>query len=177
MVRMVAQLFTGLLFCMTLALGGCGGPAAIQPGLTLRLEDSLRDPVTKQYPPIRARVVGVGQDGKAKWEAEDVTKHFISTKEEAAQANVTEVSLASGEARIPSTDPAWAKWQNPMYLVVMVDIPGKGAEGGKPNDPRRRVLSLNKNRWLKLEGDLVLAVTRNEIVLKSEESPVKPGEF
>lgn len=158
-------------------LGGCGGSPTVHPGITISLDASLRDPVTSLYPPIRARVAGATMESVARWRAEDVTKHFTLSKGEATDAGAVELGFESGKARIPADHPAWAQWNRPAYLVVMVDIPGKGAEGGKPDDPRRRVISLNKKRWAKLEGDLLIAVTQAGVTVVSPETPVEPGEF
>jgi hypothetical protein len=178
MMRSIVGVLGVMMLVAMCGIGGCGGGASVvQPGVVLRPDDTLRDPVTKAFPPIRAHVIGVNDEGKKAWEGEDVTKHFTRSREQAAAMNAREFSLETGDVRLSAEDPAWAGWNKPMYLVVLVDLPGKGGEGGKPNDPRRYVLSLNKNRWTKLEGDILLSVTRDQVVLKSEQTPVKPGEF
>jgi hypothetical protein len=178
---MVRSLTLGLvvfLACSLLTLGGCGGVNVVQPGVTMRPDDTLRDPVTKQIPPTRAHVVGVSADGKKEWESQNVTAHFMRKQDQLAALNVREFSIENGEVRLPREDPAWAAWNKPMYLIILVDLPGKGSEAGKPNDPRRHVISLNSKRWRDLDGrDLVVKITSDGVVRETKESNVEPTEF
>ena len=178
MIRTLTIGLLGFLAATTLGLGGCGGGVnVVQPGVALKPNDTLRDPATRQFPPMRAHVIGVNADGMKKWESQNVTEHFMRSREQAAEWHAREFSLESGEIRLTPSDPAWSLWKKPMYLIVLVDLPGKGAEGGKPNDPRRHVISLNSNRWSKLEGDIVVKVTPDGLVRETPENPVEPTEF
>lgn len=178
---MVRSLTLGMVLVLAfslLTLGGCGGVNVVQPGLTMRPDDTLRDPATRQLPPMRAHVIGVNADGKKEWESQNVTTHFMRTREQAAAMNAREFSLESGQIRLTPDDPAWALWNKPMYLIVLVDLPGKGSEAGKPNDPRRHVISLNSKRWRDLGGrDIVIKITPDGIVRETSESNVEPTEF
>ena len=178
MLRSLTLGLLGFLAATTLCIGGCGGGVnVVQPGVALKPNDTLRDPATKQFPPMRAHVIGVNADGKKEWESQNVTTHFMRTRDQAIAMNAREFSLENGEIRLTPGDPAWSLWKKPMYLIVLVDLPGKGSEGGKPNDPRRHVISLNAKRWNKLEGDIVLKVTPDGLVRETQESNVEPTEF
>lgn len=178
MLRTLTIGLLGFLAVSMLCIGGCGsGVNVVQPGVTLKPNDSLRDSATKQFPPMRAHVIGVNAEGKREWESQNVTAHFMRTRDQASAMNAREFSLENGQIRLTPGDPAWSLWKKPMYLIVLVDLPGKGSEGGKPNDPRRHIISLNAKRWNKLDGDIVLQVTADGVVRETQESPVEPTEF
>jgi hypothetical protein len=144
----------------------------------VRAGAGLADRASGRIPPTAVHVVGVSAAEKGAWEAVNVTEHFERVSGAAAAARgIREFDLGKGAVRIGNDDPAWDAWKSPQYLVVLVNLRDQVNEGGRPDDPRRVIVSLNAKRWVRLAGDLVIEVTPAGVVVRSEQAPVAPGEF
>lgn len=135
------------LVLMGFQLGGCGGPSYGRHELEVCLSDQLKGKT------VEVDVVGVMNDQDvATWQAQNVTKYFSagdSSRREAAGRQEFRFSAGdSGCKKVLGQDPMWdGAWKGARSVVILANIPFLESEGGKPTDPRRAVITLQRGVW------------------------------
>lgn len=135
------------LVMMGLQLGGCGGPNFGRHEIEVCLSDQLKGKT------VEVDMLGVVNDQDvATWQSQNVTKYFSagdSSRREAVGRQEFRFSAGdSGCKKVSAQAPEWdAAWKGARSVVILANIPFLESEGGKPTDPRRAVLTLQRGVW------------------------------
>lgn len=140
------------LVLMAIVLGGCGGPSYGRHSIEVSLSDALKGKT------VEVDMIGANNEQAVEtWRTQDVTKYFSavdSSRREAVGRQEFRFSAGdSGNKTLSAQDPAWdGAWKGSQSVVVLANIPFLEGEGGKPTDPRRVVITLQRGVW---EGEKV----------------------
>ncbi len=125
-------------------------PTIVYFPITVSLVPTLQDK------DVYVDLVGVNEPNHSLLEAYSMTKYWDKKeKGDAMRANAIKktFSFASGPnltARLEPSDPIWSQWkaQSVSYVFVLVDLPGVHSDQPGSQDPRRRLLPLDKCYWI-----------------------------
>lgn len=153
-----------------LAMTGCdSAPRPVPHSAEVMLGSTL------QGQTVEVDIVGVNNDANlAEWETYDVNKYFQAGDNRRAEARKYTMKFAQGStntATLSKDDAIWKDWNKPTHLVILANIPGMSDQGGKPTDPRRKVLPMYSDFWEKQE--LQILVQRGAVEIKTPEKPKK----
>lgn len=167
---MIRLLFTSIVaFAMATLVGGCScSPEAGKYNIEVTLDPTLMTPGTKTFPPVSCQVVGVSTRAECDQQLSTAVSTQIDRDVALLKANhVVSFDLSQskdGSRTIESTDPIWAEWKTPRFIIVTANIPNmKPGEGGNLKDPRRIYFSTNTCRWKKSGGTIHIRVLRDGI--------------
>ncbi len=166
----------------TLLIGCQSKPTAGAYDLVVTLDPTLKNPDTKRFPPVTCQVVGVAnKDERDRLLSNSVASQLGKNADDLNASNVKTFDpsqSATGSMVISKTDPIWAKWKSPQFIVITTNIPDvKAGPGGNMQDPRRVWFSTNTLRWKGAEGTISLRVMRDRIVKETQETQLKPEQI
>lgn len=153
-----------------LALTGCdSAPRPVPHDAQVSLAENLRGQT------IEVDIVGVNNEANlAEWQSYNVNDYFKAGDAKRADAPKYTMKFSQGTAEtvtLTKDNEIWKTWNKPAYLVIMANIPGMSDQGGKPTDPRRKVLPMFSNFWESRE--LQVSVQRSGVRVLTPEKPQK----
>ncbi len=153
-----------------LVLTGCdSAPRAVPHSTDVTLDSTL------QGQTVEVDIVGVNNDASlAEWQAYNVNDYFKAGDARRADARKRTMKFTQGSAgtvSLSKDDAIWKDWNKPTHLIILANIPGLSDQGGKPADPRRKVLPMYSDFWEKQE--LQVTVRRSGVEVVTPEKPKK----
>lgn len=170
-----------ILAIATALLVGCDSPGPGAYDIVVTLDPAFKPAGTQAFPPVTCQVVGAAN--KAERDlllSTSVNSQIGRSAADLKSANVLTFDPASspgGSVTVSKTNPMWATWKMPQFIIVTANIPdAKVPPGATVNDPRRVWFSTNKLRWTQAEGTIKFRITRERIMKETAETPLKPDQ-
>lgn len=133
---------------VALFAGGCAsGPSYGKHEIEVCLSNELKGK------PVEVDLIPVMNDAdQADWQAQNVTNYFSTTDKKRSETDGRmELKFSSGDTAcktVTAGDPMWeSKWKGARSIVVLANIPLAESWGGRPDDRRRKVVTLLRGTW------------------------------
>lgn len=180
--RSAAGVFLGVLVLGLVT--GCCGPAPKAWNVTVSLdEESWAAAGGGVIPSLEVDLVGINPTEKPNWEGYPVSKYFSpgnALRRDADRVTKTFTNEDRQAKTLTKKDPTWntqwlskkGKGKGAEWLVVLVNLPSTGAEGGG-KDPRMLILPLACNQWKKGEKSLDIKVKSSMVICTTPLRPKK----
>jgi len=161
---------TVLALCVATLTGCKSGPTPFN--VAVEMDSSF----TGQRVPVD--LVGVNASQRRQWEEKSVTEYWgdADPMRASARKQTMEFTKAGETRKLGADDAVWKRWieeGGAEDVFVIADLPGMG----KPNDargdadPRRRILPLNPQAWVKGTEELKVIITRGGLEVVTRQRP------
>ncbi len=165
----------GLMLVLALAVEGCGTSygrydvvVSMDPALTSQPGGA---------PSVAVHIIGVNNDTSVgELSAKSMSEYWKpgdKFKQDLAGSRY-EMSFGprdSGPKTLKKTDPIWGKWDRPVKLFILADLPGAHSDQPGDLDGRRKSLPLETSRW---DGDRIeIQIQRSRIQVLTKMNPEK----
>lgn len=165
------------IFCLTALLGLSVASTGCKSGAR-PYDVSIQMDASFDAPHVPVDIVGVNVNQQRQWEDKSVTDYWgdADPLRMSARKKTLEFSKAGEVQKLKKDDPIWAKWLEQGgvgELFVIADIPGMGKPNDAPGDadPRRRILPLNSQAWVKGTDELKVIITRGGLEVVTRQRP------
>jgi hypothetical protein len=110
-------------------------------------------------PAIEVHLVGVSDSDQSMWSNQSMSQYWQEPNNRLRSSATTYV-MNFGQGKpdtqtLKKTDPIWQKWSGATKLYVLAFLPGRFNDGAGDQDPRRRILPLNKCQWPQKEAQQI----------------------
>ncbi len=121
---------------------------------------------------VEVDLIGATEREKSFWETYPLDKYWEPGDAGRRDADKYSIRLDNGQSKtLAVPDPIWNQWlaRGDIYLVVMAHLPGDFK--GVSRDPRREILSLQKNAWKTEKSLLQIEIDERQIKVLTLERP------